>query len=91
MHISNSDMGNLLNTLSLIYAMENLQENREQSKQNDVQSANDKQAQYLLEQINAKFEEQKALLMLIFQKVEVLTREADRRRYEETHTQSNNT
>lgn len=42
--------------------MENLQENRQQSAHNDVQVANDKQAQYLLEEINKKFEEQNKIL-----------------------------
>ena len=33
-----------------------------QSAQNDVQSANDKQAQFLLEEINKKFDEQNRIL-----------------------------
>lgn len=40
----------------------NLLENREQSKQNDVQAANDQQAQYLLQEINRRFDEQNKIL-----------------------------
>mgnify|MGYP006895547094 FL=1 len=36
--------GDWLNILSILLALQNLQENREQTKQNDVQAANDKQA-----------------------------------------------
>lgn len=57
-----NDSSNLLNIISILLAMENLQENREQSRQNDVQSANDKQAQFLLSEIDRKFEEQNRML-----------------------------
>lgn len=55
--------------VSILLGYENLIENREQSKQNDVQSANDKQAKYLLEELNAKFEEQNKMLKLILEKL----------------------
>ena len=38
----------ILNLASLMIGLQNLNENREQSAQNDVQRANDKQANYLL-------------------------------------------
>lgn len=39
-----------------------MQENRLQSAQNDVQMANDRQAKYLLEEINRRFDEQNVIL-----------------------------
>ena len=59
----------LLAAFSFLLGYENLIENREQSRQNDVQSANDKQAKYLLEELNAKFEEQNKVLKLILEKL----------------------
>lgn len=48
----------ILSIASFLLGYENLMENREQSRQNDVQSANDKQAKYLLEAIRKQFDEQ---------------------------------
>lgn len=53
---------NLLNIYSVYLGLENLYENRAQSEHNDVQTANDKQAQYILEEINRRFEEQNVIL-----------------------------
>lgn len=39
-----------------------MQENRLQSAQNDVQAANDRQAEYLLNEINRRFDEQNKIL-----------------------------
>ena len=47
---------NLINILSFMVGLENIKENRLQSAQNDVQMANDKQAKYLLEEINLRFD-----------------------------------
>lgn len=52
----------LINALSLIIGIQNLQENREQSAHNDIHSENELQAQYLLTEIVALFEEQNAML-----------------------------
>lgn len=54
---NNQDI-DILSVISVLLGMINVQENRLQSAQNDVQSANDKQAKYLLEAINRQFEEQ---------------------------------
>ena len=54
-----------LSVASFLLGYENLVENREQSKQNDVQSANDKQAKYLLEELGRKFDEQNEMLKKI--------------------------
>lgn len=57
----------LLNILSLIIGLQNLQENREQSAHNDVQTANNNQAKFLLEEINKRFEEQNVILNKILE------------------------
>lgn len=53
---------NAINLLALALGIENLQENRAQSAHNDVQAANDRQAEYLLAELNKKFDEQNAIL-----------------------------
>ncbi len=58
----NNELINLINILSFMVGLENMQENRQQSAQNDVQAANDKQAEYLLNKINDRFAEQNKLL-----------------------------
>lgn len=72
MSINRIEISDLLAVASLILGMQNLKENEMQSdqqvrmlKQNDVSSANDKQAQYLLSEINRKFEEQNEMLRKI--------------------------
>lgn len=54
---------------SLMLGYQNLQENREQSKHNDVSAANDKQAAYMLSELDRKFEEQNQLLREILEAV----------------------
>ena len=44
----NNELINLINILSFVVGLQNMQENRIQSAQNDVQAANDRQAEYLL-------------------------------------------
>lgn len=48
--------------ISLYLAYENLLENRAQSRHNDVQVANDQQANYILEELGRKFDEQNVML-----------------------------
>lgn len=60
----------LLSAFSILLGYVNLQENREQSAHNDVQAANDKQAQYLLQELKTMFEEQNAILKQIIEKLE---------------------
>lgn len=55
---NNQNYSDLLNALSLILALENLSENRQQSQYNDVHKANDEQAELLLKKINERFAEQ---------------------------------
>ena len=62
---NNQNYSDLLNALSLILALENLSENRQQSQYNDVHKANDEQAELLLEKINNRFAEQNENIDLI--------------------------
>lgn len=54
----NNIFGNWIDILSLIIGIQNLIENEQQSRYNDVHSANDAQAEYLLSEINRRFDEQ---------------------------------
>lgn len=66
------DFIDLISVLSLALGYENLLENRQQSAQNDVGAANDAQAQFLLKNIYARFEEQDKALAKIQQKLDVI-------------------
>ena len=66
------DALDMISLLSFFLGYENLLENRQQSAHNDVSAANDRQAQFLLEELGRKFEEQNAMLREI---LEVLKRE----------------
>lgn len=61
---------NLLNALSLYISLLNLRENEIQSAHNDVQAANDKQAHYLLQEINRRFDEQNRMLERLIELME---------------------
>ena len=70
------EFSDLLGVLSLYLGIRNLTENESQSdaqlkllRDNDVRAANDKQAQYLLEELGRKFEEQNQMLKEILEKV----------------------
>lgn len=54
-----------LQIVSLMLGYQNLLENREQSAHNDIQAANDKQAQFLLEELKKLFQEQNSMLFEI--------------------------
>lgn len=65
-----------LGIVSLYLGVRNLTENEQQSdaqlkilRQNDVQSANDRQAAYLLEELGRKFDEQNKMLEEILKAV----------------------
>lgn len=70
------EFSDLIGVLSLYLGIRNLNENEAQSdaqmkllRDNDVQAANDKQAQYLLEELGRKFDEQNQMLKEILEKV----------------------
>lgn len=65
------DALDVISVLSFFIGYKNLIENRDQSAHNDVSAANDKQAQFLLEELGRQFEEQNQMLREI---LEVLNR-----------------
>lgn len=48
----------ILQLISIALGLQNLSENREQSAHNDVERANDKQAEFLLQEIRQLFHDQ---------------------------------
>lgn len=58
----NNDVGNLLDLISILIGYENLMENRQQSADNDVNMANQKQAKQILDDLHAQFNIQNAML-----------------------------
>lgn len=68
----NENYADFLNMISLVVSLMNLSENREQSAHNDIQAANQEQAQFLLEEINRRFEEQNQMLRQILDKLKNL-------------------
>ena len=69
-----NELINLINILSFVVGLENMRENRIQSAQNDVQSANDRHAEYLLKEINRRFDEQNRTLERL---IELMVKEAN--------------
>ncbi|MBR5272384.1 MAG: hypothetical protein IKU25_03195 [Clostridia bacterium] len=66
----NNNLFDALNLASLLIGIQNLQENREQTAQNDVQQANNRQARFLLQELGKKFDEQNAMLKRILELLE---------------------
>lgn len=58
----NNTFGNWIDIIALLIGLQNLMENRIQTAQNDVNAANDAQAEYLLSEINRRFDEQNEIL-----------------------------
>lgn len=69
------DMFDMLSFMSFLLGYENLMENREQSRQNDVGAANDKQANYLLQQLSLRFGTQDEMLKEILARLDRLEKE----------------
>lgn len=70
------EFADLLSIYSIYLGTRNLIENEQQSdaqlkilRQNDITAANDKQAAYILDDINAKFYEQNAMIRKIMDKL----------------------
>lgn len=70
------ELTDLLAIYSIYLGTRNLVENEQQSeaqlkilRQNDITAANDKQAAYILDDINAKFDEQNAMIRKIMDKL----------------------
>lgn len=65
-----------ISVASFLLGLENLYENREQSAQNDVGAANDKQASYLLSKIGKRLDRQDRTLEAILEKLEKMENNA---------------
>lgn len=63
---------NAINVASFAIGLQNLKENREQSAYNDIHASNQRQAEYLLNEINRRFDEQNKLLDEITKRLEVI-------------------
>lgn len=66
------DVIDAISVASFLLGIENLNENRAQSAQNDVNAANDKQASYLLSEIGKRLDRQDRTLEAILEKLERL-------------------
>lgn len=66
----------IITVASFLIGAKNLQENREQSKYNNISAANEKQAEYLLQELTRKFEEQNAMLKEILEELNSGRKEA---------------
>ena len=53
----NNELINIINIMSFVVGLQNMHENRLQSDQNDVQAENGRQAEYMLNEINRRFDE----------------------------------
>ena len=72
----NNGSGNffdILNLASLLVGIQNLNENREQSAHNDIQAENQKQAEFLLNEIRRQFEVQNEMLRQILEKLQQIS------------------
>ena len=58
----NNKLINLINILSFVVGLQNMRENELQLAHNDVQADNSAQAEYLLNEINRRFDEQNKIL-----------------------------
>lgn len=71
------DVLDALTVASFLLGYENLIENRQQSAQNDVSAANDKQASYLIEEIGKRLDKQDKALETLVYKLEYIERRLD--------------
>lgn len=63
MNNGNFSLLDVITVLSFVIAIQNLEENRQQTADNDVHKANDQQAEFLLKEIDRKFDELKELIL----------------------------
>lgn len=61
------DALDVVSIMSFLLGYENLLENRQKTAHNDISAANDKQAQYLLQESGRKFDEQNEMLIQILE------------------------
>lgn len=65
------DALDIVSIMSFFLGYENLMENRQQTAHNDVSAANNKQAQYLLQKLGRKFEEQNEIMKQILEVLQI--------------------
>lgn len=58
----NSNIGDLLNLISIFLGYENLMENRQQSAENNVNKSNQEQAKKILDDLHLQFQQQNKML-----------------------------
>lgn len=68
------DFIDAISVASFLLGIENLSENRQQSAANDVNAANNKQADYLLNEIGKRLDRQDMVLEAILEKLEQMER-----------------
>ena len=78
----NSGFMDWLAILSFWIAILNLEQNIEQSKDQDIHKANDKQQKDMLEAIHREFDEQNQRLSLIEHRLDKITQELGGNKYE---------
>lgn len=59
----------VISVASFLLGLENLMENRQQTADNDVSKANETQAEFLLTELNKKFDEQNKMLNEILEEL----------------------
>lgn len=69
---NNESFYNLINILSFWIAILNLEQNIEQSKEQDINKANEKQQKEILDDIHKQFEEQNEILYSLEKKIDEL-------------------
>lgn len=75
-NIENKSFGflDMINILSFWIAVMNLEQNIEQSKEQDINKANEKQQKEILDNIHKQFEKQNQLLYFLEKKIDELSK-----------------
>ena len=66
----NQNFMNAVDLAALLIGIVNLQENRQQTAYNDVNTANEREARYILEQVNMRLDAQDAMLRRILDRLD---------------------
>ena len=61
-NITNDNIGNIFDIISILLGYENLMENRQQSAENNVNRSNQKQAKQILDKLHEEFNMQNKML-----------------------------
>lgn len=66
----NQNFMNAIDLAALLIGIVNLQENRQQTAYNDVNAANEREARYILEQVNKRLDAQDAMIRQILDRLD---------------------